>query len=377
MEHQTIQPRFDIALFMQPTSLMETVFVFNMSAGKDSTAAAKAGNDFLDMLGHPRELRIAVHADLGRAEWRSTPATAQRQADMLGLELLIVRRKAGDLFDRMETRWRNALARYEALETYHLIGPWPQANKRFCTSELKAQVIGPELARRFRGRNIVQVMGLRRQESAGRAKTPAFKVDERFAKVGNRHGTAMAIWNPLVEWSTDDVFDFHRLHGLPLHEAYTCYQSSRLSCAFCVLAKLSDQQAAARAEQNHDALRFLVDLELTSNFSFQPERWLAQTAYEAGLLSFDEAGRYATAMARASERRDIEAAMPPELRYVKGWPPRRPTLDEAEAIAEARGTILYHHGLDNRFPDKWAVQERFDQLLAAKAAKIGGPHAEG
>ncbi len=45
--------------------------VFNLSGGKDSTASAHAAIGLLDALGHPRERRIAIHADLGRAEWRS------------------------------------------------------------------------------------------------------------------------------------------------------------------------------------------------------------------------------------------------------------------------------------------------------------------
>ena len=35
----------------------------------------------------------------------------------------------------------------------------------------------------------------------------------------------------------------------------------------------------------------------------------------------------------AAERRRLEAAMPPDLRYVKGWPPRIPTIEEAGIIA--------------------------------------------
>src|SRR3546814_8986422 len=49
-------------------------FAFNLSGGKDSTASAHAAIALLDALGHPRDRRIAIHADLGRAEWRSTPA---------------------------------------------------------------------------------------------------------------------------------------------------------------------------------------------------------------------------------------------------------------------------------------------------------------
>lgn len=211
-------------------------FVFSLSGGKDSTAATCFAMELLDRLGHPRARRIAVHADLGRAEWRSTPATVSAIADRLELPLTVLRRSAGDMVARWEQRFANALRRYEHLETYHLIGPWSQANKRFCTSELKAQVIGPALARRFRGETIVSVIGLRRAESHGRRGTPVSRLDMRFARDGNVAGTRMISWYPGVDWSADDVFAAHARHNLPLHEAYCRYGATRLSCAFCVLA---------------------------------------------------------------------------------------------------------------------------------------------
>ncbi|MFX9593167.1 hypothetical protein ABTO86_19345, partial [Acinetobacter baumannii] len=65
-------------------------FAFNLSGGKDSTASAQAAIALLDHMGHPRARRIAIHADLGRAEWRSTPATVAVIAQRLGLPLVVV-----------------------------------------------------------------------------------------------------------------------------------------------------------------------------------------------------------------------------------------------------------------------------------------------
>src|SRR3546814_17463583 len=42
---------------------------------------------------------------------------------------------------------------------------------------------------------------------------------------------------------------------------------------------------------------------------------------------------------RSHERRTLEAAMPPEMRYVKGWPPRMPSLAEA-ALIDRKSTRL-------------------------------------
>ena len=92
-----------------PPAILDAVergawIVFNLSGGKDSSAAMFAVNLILDALGHPRERRIAIHADLGRAEWDETPATVEDLAAHAGVPLTIVRRNAGDLFDRWATR---------------------------------------------------------------------------------------------------------------------------------------------------------------------------------------------------------------------------------------------------------------------------------
>jgi 3'-phosphoadenosine 5'-phosphosulfate sulfotransferase (PAPS reductase)/FAD synthetase len=340
---------------------------FNISGGKDSTCAAHCASLELDRLGHPRERRIAIHADLGRAEWRSTPATVRAVADRLGLPLIVVRRTAGDMVARWEQRFASGKRRYEALETYNLIGPWSSSALRFCTSEQKVQVIGPELVRRWRGETIISVIGLRREESAARRNTPVSRPDTRFAKPGNRAGTRIMTWHPLVDWTEDAVFAAHALYELPLHEAYCRYHSTRLSCAFCVLASGHDLQAATRAAGNLDLYRHLVGIEATSTFSFQPQRWLADVAPH--LLPASLLADVARAKLGAAERRCIEAAMPAGLRFVKGWPPRLPTAEEADQIALARAPILFRHGLENHFPDGNRIRARFAELIAVRDAR--------
>lgn len=341
-------------------------FAFNLSGGKDSTACAQAANALLDRLVHPRARRIAIHADLGRAEWGSTPATVAAVAERLALPLVVVRRRAGDMVARWEQRFANGCRRYEDLELYHLIGPWSSASLRFCTSELKAQVIGPELARRYRGETIVSVIGLRRAESVSRRDTPISRLDPRFAEPGNAAKTRMINWHPLVDWSTDNVFACHDRYDLPLHEAYRCHGSSRLSCAFCVLASGADLGAATRATGNHELYQHLVAMEAASTFSFQPGRWLADVAPQ--LLAPSLGRAIAVAKQEAAQRRAMEGAMPAGLRFVKGRPPRLPTLAEAGAIAEVRGPLLRRHGLANLYPDAGAVRRRFAALLEAKLA---------
>lgn len=341
--------------------------VFNLSGGKDSSAAMAAVNLFLDLFGHPRARRMAIHADLGRAEWATTPETVQRIAAEAGMPLTVVRRAAGDLVDRWIQRFESGKRRYAALETYNLIGPWSSASLRFCQSEMKAAVIGPMVARMHQGEQIISVLGLRRDESHNRSSIPIAKADERYAKPGNRHGTTMMTWHPIADWTSSDVFHAHRMLGILLHEAYSTWGSSRLSCRYCIFASLQDLEASAAAPSNAEVYRELVGIEARSTFPFQPTRWLADVAPR--LLSAGLRSDVARAKADQLERRRLEASMPPGLRYVKGWPPRLPTPAEAEDIAAARRPILARHSLPDRFPTAVSIMERFAELLAVAPRK--------
>ena len=341
--------------------------MFNLSGGKDSSAAMFVVNLYLDRIGHPRSRRIAIHADLGRAEWASTPTTVAHIAALAGMPLTVVRRAAGDLVDRWIQRFENGKRRYEALETYNLIGPWSSASLRFCQSEMKAAVIGPAVARMFPGERIISVLGLRRDESHNRSAIPIAKADHRHAKPGNRQGTIMTLWNPLVDWTATDVFRAHEHLGIPLHEAYTDWGSTRLSCRYCIFASLHDLQASAAAPPNGEVYRELVSIEALSTFPFQPTRWLADVAPH--LLCSALQADIAQAKADQVERRRIEAAMPAGLRYVAGWPPRMPTRAEAANIAAARRPILERHGLEDRYPSIATILDRFAELMTIGARK--------
>jgi 3'-phosphoadenosine 5'-phosphosulfate sulfotransferase (PAPS reductase)/FAD synthetase len=82
----------------------------------------------------------------------------------------------------------------------------------------------------------------------------------------------------ILEWTLNDVLEYLQVKNFPLHEAYTRYGSSRVSCAFCVLASRRDLAAAALCEDNHEVYRELVHLEAESTFSFQDSFWLADVA---------------------------------------------------------------------------------------------------
>lgn len=337
--------------------------VFSLSGGKDSAAAAFAASRWLDMVGHPRELRSAIHADLGMIEWRSTPQIVEQTAGHLGVPLTVVRRKAGGLITRWEQRWKSSLERYESLATYQLVSPWSSAKLRYCTSETKVAPIGSHLRRAFAGETIISVVGIRREESRSRRTEPISKTDTRFAARGNRAGTRMITWHPLIDWTAEEVFAWHEAAGVALHEAYQM-GATRLSCSFCVLAGLQNLTVSAANQGNHDAFRRIVALENVSAFAFQPNRWLADIA--PGLLNVEEIASSTRAQKLAARRKALEARLPVDLRFKRGWPPRIPSLAEAQTIAAVRSDLLETHGLQIRWPDAAAVRERFAELHAAR-----------
>lgn len=366
-QHDMFSPGFaDLAIDDNVRAAIATgaPVAYSLSGGKDSVSIAHATDRMLDRLGHPRDRRIAIHADLGRIEWQSTPATVEAAAAAIGVPLVVVRRKAGDLISRWERRFELGCARYADLLTYHLTGPWSSATNRFCTAELKTQVILPELLRQWRGTTIVSVVGIRREESLRR----------RFAPVSKREGKAwtrvdggnVLTWHPGVAVREPEVFAYIQAEGLPLAEAYPL-GSSRFGCSFCVLASANDIEVAARAPGNRGALLHLVEMEAISTFSFQSDRWLGDVAPD--LLPASLAADFARGKALAVQRRQLEESLPANLRYVKGWPQRIPTLAEAKVIANVRAQILAMHNLDSPYRLARQVRDRIAVLHDVERAK--------
>lgn len=274
-----------------------------ISGGKDSAAAAFRTIEYLNAIGH-QGARILIHSHLGRAEWRQSLPACERLAEMLGLVLVVVRRGAGDLLARWRVRWANNVRRYCDLRCVKLILPWSTASMRFCTSEMKTAIIARDLVRRFPQQTILSVWGIRRQESSGRAGAPVAKMQPKLHSAGFQ--TSGLDWHPIVEWALSDVLEYLQVKNFPLHEAYG---SSRVSCAFCVLASRRDLAAAALCEDNHEVYRELVRLEAESTFSFQDSFWLADVA--PGLLGTEIKEAVEFAKIRARIRKQPRPLFPP------------------------------------------------------------------
>lgn len=336
---------------------------FGVSGGKDSDALALATCAHLDAIGH-RGPRVLIHSDLGRVEWRESLPQCERLAQYLGLELIVVRRQAGDLLERWQTRWANNVARYAALECVKIILPWSTASMRFCTSELKTAIICRELIKRFPGQTIVSAAGIRREESAARAKAPISKPQNKLTST--KHNTSGYDWLPIADWTKQQVLDLHTAAGFPLHSAYAT--NSRVSCMFCILASRSDLLASTAWPESHDLYRAMVQLEIASTFSFQDSGWLADLAPH--LLSDEQRRGLENAKQRAKEREAIEAEIPSHLLYVKGWPTVMPTAAEARLLARVRVRIGELLGIEVQYNDADAIIGRYAELMAARPSMV-------
>ncbi|MDD2878328.1 MAG: phosphoadenosine phosphosulfate reductase family protein [Acidiphilium sp.] len=353
-----------IALTPEVTRLLaaDAAVAIGVSGGKDSCAVAIAVDRHLSAIGHTGP-RILIHSDLGRVEWRDSLPACQRLAERIGWELVIVRRQAGDLLHRWETRWERNIARYVALECVQVILPWSTPALRFCTSEAKTKVIASALAKRFAGRPILNVTGIRRQESASRRAKPIGTIDSNLT---TRTREAF-IWNPIIEWPIEQVWRTIGEAGLT-HEAYAVYGSTRVSCVFCIMSSIGDLRAAASCPDNHEIYRAMVDLEARSTFAFQGNRWLADTAPH--LLDAEMRRAVTRARLAAHERMRLEARLPRHLLYVKGWPTSVPTHEEADQIAEIRRRISTLLGIDADYLTAPAVRDRYRDLIAAKPDRL-------
>lgn len=337
-----------------------------VSGGKDSQALAYRVQAHLDGIGHagPRAL---IHSDLGRIEWRDSAPVCERLAERLGWELVTVRRPAGDMLDRWLSRWAANVERYRTLSCVKLIMPWSSASQRFCTSEMKSQVLARAMRARHPTGPVVSAVGLRWQESTARARQPVAKSDTLLTRA---RGIGLS-WNAIVHWQRQDVLDYIGQRGGVLHEAYRIYGSSRVSCAFCVLASRGDLQAAARCEGNAAVYRELVRLEARSTFSFQAGYWLGDVA--SALLDPALRAQLLEAKERAAQRQAAEAEIPAHLLYEAGWPVCMPTPAEARHLASVRRRVAEAVSLQLQCTDAEAVSARYGELIQRKAQRLAVP----
>ncbi len=359
--------QYDVAVTSEVSEWLAAgaVCALGVSGGKDSQAMAIRLAEYLDHIGHQGP-RVLIHSDLGVVEWKDSLPVCERLAKRLGWDLIVLRRSAGDMMDRWEARWASNLERYSTLSCVKIILPWSTPGMRFCTSELKTDLICRELTKRYPGQKILSATGVRHDESAARSKmsiaSPQPKLSARGCQGMN--------WNPIAPWSTPSVYDYIALKQEPLHEAYTVYGSTRVSCAFCIMGSAGDLKASASCPDNADIYRRMVRLEIASTFALQGAKWLGDVAPH--LLSAEEREGLADAKRRAELRVQAESRLPAHLLYSSGWPTCVPTEEEAQLIAEVRLAVANILGISVGFTTDGEVIARYQELITLRQAKGKG-----
>jgi hypothetical protein len=133
------------------------------------------------------------------------------------------------------------------------------------------------------------------------------------------------------------------------------------------MSSASDLVASVSCPDNHDVYRRMVELEITSAFSFQSGKWLGDVAPH--LLTADQAARLQKAKQTAQLRTEIEAKIPKHLIFTKGFPASLPTYEEAQLLADIRTQVAKLQGLEIGCTTAESVIERYASLLALKAIK--------
>lgn len=233
------------------------VLILNSSGGKDSQTMLEHVVNLASSQGFPKDRMIVAHADLGRVEWAGTADLAERQAKFWGLRFEKISRPQGDLLTQVEQR-----------------GKWPDAANRYCTSDHKrAQVmkivtrVGREIkassgiGTQGRPLRVLNVMGLRAQESPARAKQPELKYEP------NRSTKSRHVWTwlPILDWTEKQVWESIKRSGVPYHHAYDLGMP-RLSCVFCIFAPKAALMLAGK--HNPELLDEYVRVERKTGHTF-------------------------------------------------------------------------------------------------------------
>jgi 3'-phosphoadenosine 5'-phosphosulfate sulfotransferase (PAPS reductase)/FAD synthetase len=230
------------------------LFVLNDSGGKDSQAMRIALRGAV-----PAAQKVVVHASLGEVEWPGALEHAQAGADAEELPFIIARSTKG-FFDMVRHRFEVRPGPNSSC--------WPSAKNRQCTSDLKRDPITREVRRLLKTRRLTSVvtcMGIRAEESAGRAKQLPVRRSERNSVAGRDWWE----WLPIHGWTREQVFQSIAAAGEKPHQAYSL-GNDRLSCMFCIMGSKNDLRNAAI--QNPALYRKYVEEERRTGYTMHQSR---------------------------------------------------------------------------------------------------------
>lgn len=288
--------------------------LINVSGGKDSDTMLKLLWEAYVEHNWQGDFRV-VTCDLQRNEWPfSLPHIHRFVSDTTGKQVEVIHREQGDLLDQWWTRYRTLQDEGRS----ERVPPWSSAAARFCTKAQKESQVNKFIVKHYpRDSVILSCIGIRSDESPARKNKQVVQAYTKSptAPTKNRH---VYRWLPIHEFSLSDVWstlgwtlerlealraevkatvqpgDVKKLQVVLDRWGYTANPvyalgNDRCSCRMCVLANQNDLLNGIL--WNPDHYRDLVELELTSGFSFQQGRFLADIRPE--LLTEDQRERRA------------------------------------------------------------------------------------
>lgn len=190
----------------------KTLIVVNHSGGKDSQAMYLSIKDIV-----PKHRLVVIHAHLPEVEWEGI------EEHILGTiehEFFIV--QANKTF-------------FEMVEHRKM---FPSPSNRQCTSDLKRNPIQKKIIEICNNRGfdkVLNCMGLRAEESSGRAKKEVFR---NVPSQSNGKRTWFE-WLPIHKLTTKQVFTKISEEKQKPHWAYS-KGMKRLSCCFCIMSCQED-----------------------------------------------------------------------------------------------------------------------------------------
>jgi 3'-phosphoadenosine 5'-phosphosulfate sulfotransferase (PAPS reductase)/FAD synthetase len=217
----------------------KALFIVNHSGGKDSQAMTIKLRRLV-----PASQLLVIHADLPGVDWDGCFDLVTDTCS----DLIVTQVVAGKTFFDMVERRKM----------------FPSPKYRQCTSDLKRDPITKAIRHYIKDNGldglIVNCMGLRAEESPGRAKGKVFTLNKRNSKAGREWYD----YSPIHNWTEVEVYAEILNAGEAVHWAYHMGMD-RLSCQFCIMASTEDLKVAAKlAPENY---KKIVDLEKKINYT--------------------------------------------------------------------------------------------------------------